>query len=301
MKLLITGATGGIGRRIVDLAKNNYKINFLTTKKNKLNSIKSAKGFFWDPNKNFIDKKCFEGVDTIIHLSGEKISKIWTENTKIKLYDSRILTTKFLYNSVRDLKPRHKIRSFISASAIGIYKSDSEINHIEKDKINPSNFLQNLVFDWERSSSSFKKLGIRVVNLRIGLVFYDGGFLKTIKPFGKVGILSSFGSGKQGQSWIHIDDLAQIFLFSIENKLEGIYNAVSPNPVNQNQMMRLISKILKRPYLFPNISEYILKLFLGEMSQIIISSHWVSCDKILKKGYVFIFPEIDHALKDILS
>ena len=301
MKLLITGATGGIGRRIIDLAKNNYKINFLTTKRNKLNAIKSAKGFFWDPYKNFIDKKCFDGVDTIIHLSGEKISKIWTENTKIKLYDSRILTTKFLYNSVRDLKPRHKIKNFISASAIGIYKSDSEIIHIEKNKINPSNFLQNLVFDWERSSYSFKKLGIRVVNLRIGLVFFDGGFLKTIKPFGKVGILSSFGSGNQGQSWIHIDDLAQIFLFSIENKLEGIYNAVSPNPINQNQMMRLISKTLKRPYLFPNISEYILKLFLGEMSQIIISSHWVSCDKIIKKGYVFIFPEIENALKDILS
>ena len=300
MKLLITGATGGIGRRIIDLAKNNYKINFLTTTKNKLNSIKYAKGFFWDPKNKFIDKKCFDGVDSIIHLSGEKISKIWTNKTKTKLYDSRILTTKFLYNSVRDLKLGHKIKSFICASAIGIYKSDDEIIHFEKDKITPSNYLENLVFDWERSSFSFKKLGIRVVNLRIGLVFYNGGFIKTIRPFGKAGILSAFGSGKQGQSWIHINDLAQIFLFSIENKLDGIYNAVSPKPVNQNKMMRIISKILKRPYFFPNIPKYILKLFLGEMSQIIISSHWVSCDKIVKKGYVFMFPDIDKALKDIL-
>ena len=300
MKLLITGATGGIGRRIIDLAKNNYKINFLTTTKNKLNSIKYAKGFFWDPKKNFIDKKCFDGVDSIIHLSGEKISKIWTNKTKTKLYDSRILTTKFLYNSVRDLKLGHKIKSFICASAIGIYKSDFEIIHFEKNKITPSNYLENLVFDWERSSFSFKKIGIRVVNLRIGLVFYNGGFLKTIRPFGKAGILSSFGSGKQGQSWIHINDLAQIFLFSIENKLDGIYNAVSPKPVNQNKMMQIISKILKRPYFFPNIPKYILKLFLGEMSQIIISSHWVSSNKIVKKGYVFMFPDIDKALKDIL-
>ena len=300
MKLLITGTTGGIGKRIIDLAKNNYKINFLTTKKYKLNSIKCAKGFFWDPKKKFIDKKCFDGVDSIIHLSGEKISKIWTNKTKTKLYDSRILSTKFLYNSVRDLKLGHKIKSFICASAIGIYKSDSEIIHFENIKITPSNYLENLVFDWERSSFSFKKLGVRVVNLRIGLVLYNGGFLKTIRPFGKAGILSSFGSGKQGQSWIHINDLAQIFLFSIESKLDGIYNAVSPKPINQNKMMQIISKILKRPYFFPNIPKYVLKLFLGEMSQIIISSHWVSSNKIVKKGYVFIFPDIDKALKDIL-
>ena len=300
MKLLITGATGGIGTRIIEIAKTNYKINFLTTKKSKLKSIKSAKGFFWDPKNNFIDEECFDGVDTIIHLSGEKISNRWTKKTKIKLYDSRILSTKLLYNSVLKLKSIHKIKSFICASAIGIYKSEFQKNYNEKSKLIPSNFLENLVFDWERSSFNFKQLGIRVVNLRIGLVFYNGGFLKTIKTFGKAGLLSSFASGKQGQSWIHINDLAQIFLFSIENKLEGIYNAVSPKPVNQDQMMRLISKILKRPYFFPNIPEYILKLVLGEMSQILISSHWVSCDKILKKGYVFMFPEIDNALKDIL-
>ena len=82
--------------------------------------------------------------------------------------------------------------------------------------------------------------------------------------------------------------------------MQGIYNAVSPQPVSQNQMMRLISKTLRRPYFLPNIPENILKLFLGEMGQIIISSHWVSCDKIVKKGYVFMFPNIDKALKDIL-
>ena len=301
MKLLITGATGSVGTRIIEIAKNNYKINFLTTKRSKLKSIKSAKGFFWDPKKNFIDEKCFDGVDAIIHLSGEKISKIWTNKTKTKLYDSRILSTKLLYNYVRKLKAIHKIKSFICASAIGIYKSDSEIIYNEKNKIIPTNFLENLVFDWERSSVSFKKLGIRVVNLRIGLVFYNGGFLKTIKIFGKVGLLSSFASGKQGQSWIHIDDLAQIFLFTIENKLEGIYNAVSPKPVNQNEMMRLVSRTLKRPYFFPNIPEYILKLVLGEMSQIIISSHWVSSEKVLQKGYVFKYTDIEKALKDILN
>ena len=285
---MITGATGGIGERIIKRSKENYfEINFLTTRKSKLDSIENTKGFFWNPKKNIIDINCFIGIDSIIHLSGEKISKRWTKKYRKKIYESRISSTMFLYNTIRDLKFPHKIKSFICASAIGIYKSDDKTIYDEKNKIFPSNFLESLVYDWEKSSFSFKKIGIRVVSLRIGLVFYNGGILKTMKKFGNFGLISSFGSGKQGQSWIHIDDLVEIFLLSIKDNWDGVYNAVSPNPVNQNKMMELISRNLHKPYFMPNIPKWVLQVILGEMSQILVSSHWVSSNKVLKNGYVF--------------
>jgi NAD dependent epimerase/dehydratase family enzyme len=110
-----------------------------------------------------------------------------------------------------------------------------------------------------------------------------------MKKFGNFGLISSFGSGKQGQSWIHIDDLVEIFLLSIKDNWYGVYNAVSPNPVNQNKMMELISRNLHKPYFMPNIPKWVLQIILGEMSQILVPSHWVSSSKVLKNGYVFVF------------
>ncbi|MAU58985.1 MAG: TIGR01777 family protein [Flavobacteriaceae bacterium] len=302
MKLLITGATGIIGRKIIErVVENSFEINFLTTRKSKLKSIKNAKGFFWNPNKNIIDLNCFNGVDSIIHLSGKKISRRWTKKHKKGIYESRVLTTKLLFNSISELKFTPKIKSFICASAIGIYKSEDNKIHYEKNKIYPSTFLEKLVYDWEKSSFSFKKHGIRVVNLRIGLVFSSGGFLKIIKTFGNFGLISSFGSGNQFQSWIHIDDLIEIFLLSIKDKWDGIYNAVSPQPINQNKMMELISRTLNRPYIMPNIPSFFLNVIFGEMSSILISSHRVSSEKVLQKGFVFKYADIEKALKDILN
>ncbi len=301
MKLLITGATGGIGKNFIYRAqKNNFKINFLTTKKNKLKLIANAKGYFWNPKKNKIDINCFKDVDTIIHLSGAKVSKRWTKKNKEEIYKSRILSTDLLYNSIKGLNYGHNIRSFICASAIGIYKSDYNKIYDEKNKICPSSFLERVVYDWEKSSLKIKKLGIRLVNLRIGLVFYNGGILKAIRTAANFGLICAFGSGKQGQSWIHIDDLIEIFYLSIKNNWEGIYNAVSPNPVNQIKMMELISKNLNKLYFMPNIPEFMTRIMLGEMSHIIISSHWVSCEKIIKKGFIFKFADLNSALKDFL-
>ena len=302
MKLLITGATGVIGQKIIKrVTENSFEINFLTTRRSKLKSIKNVNGFFWNPNKNIIDLNCFNGVDSIIHLSGKNISKRWTKKHKKRIYESRVLSTKLLFNSIRELKLTHKINSFICASAIGIYKSDDDKIHYEKNKIHPSSFLERLVYDWEKSSFSFKKYGVKVVNLRIGLVFSSGGFLKIIKTFGNFGLISSFGSGNQFQSWIHIDDLVEIFLLSIKDKWDGIYNAVSPQPINQNKMMELISKTLNRPYIMPNIPSFVLQIIFGEMSKILISSHRVSSEKISQKGYVFKYTDIEKALKDILN
>ncbi len=302
MKLLITGATGVIGQKIIKrVTENSFEINFLTTRRSKLKSIKNANGFFWNPNKNIIDLNCFNGVDSIIHLSGKNIFKKMDKKTKKRIYESRVLSTKLLFNSIRELKLTHKINSLICASAIGIYKSDDNKIHYEKNKIYPSNFLERLVYDWEKSSFSFKKHGVKVVNLRIGLVFSSGGFLKIIKTFGNFGLISSFGSGNQFQSWIHIDDLVEIFLLSIKDKWDGIYNAVSPQPINQNKMMELISKTLNRPYIMPNIPSFVLQIIFGEMSKILISSHRVSSEKVLQKGYIFKYADIEKALKDILN
>ena len=300
MKILISGATGLVGSELIKQAlKVGYKINFLTRNKSQLLSIDNTTGFYWNPISSEIDKACFEGVDSIIHLAGASVSKYWTKKYKAEILNSRIQSTSLLINSLKNTK--HKINNIVSASAIGIYPSSFEKIHDEEDPIIPGSFIKQVVTEWEDSVSCFSELNLNVCKLRIGLVLSStGGVLANLKTPTQFGLGAAFGNGKQWQSWIHISDLARLFLTATSEQWEGIYNAVAPEVVSQTQLIKELAKAIKRPFFMPPLPRFLIRSMLGEMSDLVLNSHYISCQKLLNKGFKYDFPNIKKALDDLL-
>lgn len=264
MKVLITGATGLVGKEVVDLLlQNGLKINYLTTSKNKIQYQPNYNGFYWNPETGIIDENCLIGVRVIINLAGSSIAQKWTSKNKEDILESRILSANLLYNTLKH-NP-HNVTQVISASAIGIYPSHPTHLYTEDFTQFTDTFLSNIVLKWEDSINQIERLGIKVCKLRIGLVLskYGGVLSQMVKPI-KMGMGAPFGSGMQMQSWIHIKDLAEIFLFVMNQHLKGAYNAVAPNPVTNKELIKAIAETCDVPLLLPNIPKFMLKLLLGE-------------------------------------
>ncbi len=301
MRVLITGATGLIGQEIVKHChEQNIAVNYLTTSESKIQQKENYQGFYWNPKLQEIDNACFKNVDAIIHLAGATVSKRWTPIYKKKILDSRKETTRLLVNALKG--ESHTIKQLVSASAIGGYP-DSTVNYYEESfKIEETSFLSSIVKAWEEEVDAFTKLNIMVSKIRIGLVLSNrGGALQEIvKPI-KFGLGAAFGTGKQWQSWIHIHDLANIFLYVIENNLSGVYNGVSPNPVNNKELTKIIAKVLKRPLFLPNIPQFVMRSILGEMHLLLFESQRVSSKKIEDKGFDFEYHHLEPALQDLFN
>tara|TARA_Y100000385_G_scaffold190567_1_gene196967 strand:- start:691 stop:1608 length:918 start_codon:yes stop_codon:yes gene_type:complete len=303
MKILITGATGLLGRSLVKTAlSKGIEINFLTTKKPKINCLNKAKGFYWNPSNGDLDTDCFLGVDRIIHLAGASISKLWTSSYKKLIFSSRVDSTRLLFSSLKQIGSRHKIKQIISASAIGIYPSDFEKKFSETAKVYPSTFMEEVVNAWENEANSFDSINIKVAKMRIGLVLSNyGGVLGPLKIPTAFGLGAAFGDGKQGQSWIHISDVVGVFLKACNEQWEGVFNLVAPNPVSQTDFIKALAKALNRPYFLPPIPKILLKILVGKMSSLVLDSHWVSAQKVIGKKYNFLYPEINTAMKNIID
>ena len=301
MRVLITGATGLIGQEIVKRCLyNDISVNYLTTSKSKIEHTNAYKGFYWNPKKLELDVTCFQGVDAIIHLAGATISKRWTPTYKKEILASRKETTQLLVNTLKG--EVHTIKQVISASAIGVYP-DSLINYYDESfKTSNMSFLSEVVNVWEHEVDAFSKLDITVSKVRIGLVLsHKGGALTEMAKPIKFGVGAAFGSGKQWQSWIHINDLANIFLHVLQHKLPGVYNGVAPNPVTNQELTKTIATVLKKPLFLPKIPKFFMKLILGDMHTILFESQRVSSKKIEDTGFYFEYHKLQTALKDLLG
>ncbi|MUU78088.1 TIGR01777 family oxidoreductase [Winogradskyella endarachnes] len=301
MTVLITGATGLIGQEIVKKCHaKGIDVHYLTTSKSKLSSANNYKGFYWNPNNSEIDHKCFEGVSAIINMVGASISKRWTEDYKKQILESRTKTAQLLQDTIKT--HNYKIDHVVSASAIGIYPT-SLVNYYEETTTEISDtFLGKVVKEWEAAVDGFKALGCKVAKIRIGLVLAkDGGALpEIVKPI-KFGAGAAFGSGKQWQSWIHVKDLASLFVFAVQQNLEGIYNGVAPNAVTNKELTKVATKVLHRPLILPNIPKFAMKLVLGEMHILLFESQRVSSQKIESEGFDFQYVNLKPALEDLLG
>ena len=301
MKVLITGATGLIGTELVSLLlQNGISVNYLTTSKNKIVNELNYNGFHWSPEKGIIDENCLIGVDSIINLAGANISKRWTNSYKQKIIESRLLSSALLFKAIKN-NP-NQVKQIVSASGTSIYPNSDKVIYDENSTQVNNSFLGNVVIKWEESTDKFASLGLNVCKLRTGIVLSTKGgalveMLKTIK----IGLGSSFGSGKQIQTWIHIHDIASLYYFAIKNDLDGVYNAISPNPVSNEELTFTIAKVLKKPLFMPNIPKFIMKLILGEMHELLFENRNLSAKKIIDKGFVFKYKTIDEALKNILT
>lgn len=301
MKLLITGATGLIGTEILELCKqNSYEVHYLTTNKEKIENKPGIQGFYWNPEIGEIDEDCLEGVDKIIHLAGASVAQRWTEKNRKEIIASRIKSTDLLRKLLE--KKESQVTQIISASAIGIYPHSISKLYDEDTTEYAEDFLGQVVQEWESEVEKIKELGIGVSIIRIGLVLSDkGGFLSEVKKPIQYFVGSSLGSGNQWQSWIHIEDLARIFLFVTEKELIGVFNGVAPNPIKQKNMIKSIAYFLKKPIILPPVPGFVLKLALGEMSEMVLSSQLVVSKRWEKEGFIFRFTQLDGALENLLK
>ena len=301
MKVLITGATGLIGSRIVkDCLEKEIKVNFLTTKKDKLDSLAGCQGFYWNPQKNIIDTNCFNEIDSIINLSGASIFRIWTKRNKELILNSRVQSLNFLREQL--IENDVKIQSIVSASGIGAYPSSYEKEFYESESDRSNYFLSDVIKEWEKATKSFEEIAEKVSIVRIGLVLSSrGGVLKqTMQPM-SFGFGVYFGSGSQWQSWIHINDISQIFIHVVKNRLSGVYNGVAPNPLTNYEFTKIISKVRKNVLFIVPVPRLFFRLIFGEMHIILFKSQKVSCKKIEQSGFKFKFRSLRSTIENILT
>jgi uncharacterized protein (TIGR01777 family) len=300
MKILITGATGLIGRELVALfLQNGIAVHYLTTSKSKIKSQLNYHGFYWNPAQGMIDENALMGVDAVIHLAGASIAKRWTDAYKTEILESRILATNTLFKAIKE-NP-NQIKQIVSASGTAIYPDSSTTIYSENSTELDDNFLSNVVVKWEESVDKFKLLNIKVCKLRTGVVFAkNGGALQEmIKPI-RFGLGSNFGDGNQISSWIHVQDLAAMYLFSVQNSWEGTYNAVAPFPVSNSELTRSLAQQLHRTLWLPAIPKFVMKFILGNMHELLFNNKKISAQKAIDAGFRFQFPTAEKALQEIL-
>ncbi|MEO1485060.1 MAG: TIGR01777 family oxidoreductase [Bacteroidota bacterium] len=298
MKVLITGATGLVGQAIVSaLHEEGIQVNYLTTRKNQIRNEEDYQGYLWNPAKGEIDLDCFTGVTGIVNLAGASIAKKWTSAHKKAVVDSRVDSLNTLRKGLEQVKDA-QIKSFVSASAIGVYPSSLTDYYEESHTGIDDSFLGEVVEVWEKAAQDFSSFSFPVALIRIGIVLSnEGGALPKMDAPIRNYAGAAIGSGEQWQSWIHINDLASMFVFALKNQLSGIYNGVAPNPVTNAKMIKTIAKALKKPLILPNVPAAALKLFLGEMAYVVLASQRVSSKKIEDAGFLFEYSNLDCALE----
>jgi len=292
-KILLSGGSGLLGSHLINFLKSRA-IESAVLSRQKLDD--ETNFYQWDPSGNEIDLNAFENCSAIIHLAGAGIAdKRWTPKRKEVILRSRVESTNLLFESLKG--KAHKVKTIVSASAVGIYGNANDDWKVEGSEIDKG-FLQDTCVAWENSVKRFEELGIRVVILRIGVVLAErGGALPQMAFPVKLFAGAPLGSGKQYISWIHIDDLCRIFLMALEdNKMKGVFNAVSSNPVTNKEFYKALANKLGRPLWPICVPEFIMRLILGEKAEIVLSGQRVSNDKLLKSGFSFNYSSIDGAL-----
>lgn len=256
--------------------------------------------FQWDVKNKVVDDGAFADVNVIIHLAGAGIGdKRWTGRRKQEIIESRVASTQLLYDAVKKFSTRPS--TFISASGIAYYGLTDKKPRYTEDDPQGSGFLAGVVRDWEAAADEFSTLGLRVVKIRTGLVLSaEGGALKPMMLPVKFYVGSPLGSGNQPMSWIHIDDLCRIYIKAIEDEnMQGVYNGVTTDVVSNKTFTKALGKALNKPILFPPVPEFVLKLVLGEMSDLVVAGTTVYPQRLLNEGFHFQFESLDAALAEI--
>lgn len=309
--VLITGGTGVIGKELTKvLLQYGYDITILT--RNPKESIKhnifgdKVTYAAWDVKKQTIDIEAIQKADYVIHLAGAGVlDHKWTATYKEEIINSRVNSSKLIVHTLS--KINHHVKALISASAIGWYGADnnrSVMTGFTEDTPPDNHFLGQTCKLWEESVIPIEEMGIRRVSIRIGIALSNsGGALTEFKKPIQLGIAAVLGSGKQMISWIHIEDLCNIFKYALENEeMHGSYNAVAPYPVNNRMFVQTLARIIKKnKYITIRVPEFVLKLLMGKRSIEVLKSATVSAQKIKDAGYQFQFPAIEEAIKNLIK
>ncbi|MCB0480235.1 MAG: TIGR01777 family oxidoreductase [Flavobacteriales bacterium] len=300
--ILISGGTGLLGKAICKkLLRAGHLIHILTRQEKK-SGHPQITYFKWDLSKGYIEEDAFKNIEGIVHLAGTSVAEgRWNKKRKQDILNSRVESAELLKAYL--LKVNIKLDFFVSASGVAYYGSKTS-NSIftEMDQLG-SGFLADVTQHWESAADSFSNASNRVVKIRISTVLAkDGGaFPKLAMPV-KWGLGAALGAGKQWFPWIHIDDLAQLFVWVIEEKKSGIYNGCAPEEATNYSFTKALAKKLGRPFIIPPIPSFVLRLILGtEMAnEMILNGSRISAQKSLEEGFVFRFPKVENAISDLL-
>lgn len=293
MKVLVTGSSGMVGSALVKAlqSKGHHVLRLVRNEATQDNEVS------WDPITGTIDSSKLEDVDAVVNLAGENISTgRWSPQKKKRIWDSRVLGTQNLVRALLKLQSPPKV--LVNASAIGFY-GDTGSTAVDENGAYGTGFLASVCKDWEQATQEAEKGEMRVVKLRIGMVVSpEGGALKKmLLPF-KLGFGGKVGSGKQYMSWISIDDLVSMIIYSLENQnVSGVINAVAPNPVTNSEFTKALGKVLGRPTIFP-LPAFVARTMLGEMAdELLLVSSRVLPKAILDHGFTFKYPKIEETLQ----
>lgn len=297
MNILVTGSRGLIGRALVPfLTAGGHRVIRLVRAK-----VSSDAGdVVWDPAAGMIDRAALAGLEAVVHLAGENIFGRWTARKKAQIRDSRVHATRLLSESLAQLSRPPRV--FVCASAVGFY-GDRGSEILREESASGSSFLAEVCREWEAATHAAANAGIRVVNLRTGIVLAAaGGALATmLLPF-RLGLGGRIGSGRQFMSWITLDDLLEVILHALRTEaLRGPVNAVAPNPVTNLEFTRTLGRVLLRPTLFP-VPAFAARLVLGEMAdELLLASARLEPARLRATGFRFRFPELEGALRHLLG
>jgi uncharacterized protein (TIGR01777 family) len=297
MQITLTGATGFIGRRLIDrLLSDGHSLHVLARRNPQIDSrIHFAP---WDALNAEFPAEVVQRAEAIIHLAGEPVAQRWTREAKERIRRTRLDGTRRLVETLSTISHRPSV--LVCASAIGYY-GDRADERLTEASAPGHGFLPELCVEWEKTADLAESLGIRVVKLRIGIVLgKEGGALKQMLPPFRMGVGGRLGSGRQWMSWIHLDDLVSLIAFAATTeKLRGPVNAVAPNPETNADFTKALARTLRRPALFP-VPSLVVRTLFGEMSEIVLSSQKVMPQAAVQGGFSFRYQRLAGALENLL-
>jgi uncharacterized protein len=297
--ILLAGGTGLIGRRLsILLQQQGHQVSLLSRHKRSQGQYPS---FYWNPAAGEIDHEAMRQADVVINLAGAGIADArWSIARKREIIESRTKSTALLLESMQCTG--HSPKVFLSGAAIGFYGERGNTLLTEESPAG-NGFLAESCVAWEEAIATVAASGIRTVAFRIGIVLSTkGGALEKMILPARLGAGAYFGDGAQWYSWIHIDDVCNMFIHAINNTaVQGTYNAVSPNPATNKALAAALMRALDRPQILLPAPAFALRLAMGEMADVVLNSTRVSSANIEATGFQFHHPALEAALLDLLS
>lgn len=302
MKVFITGGSGFVGSFLTKkLTEQGHEVTILTRGIKQAKTLPKGASFLeGDPTQPGSWQNSVSQHEVVINLAGASIFQRWTRKTKQEIVESRILTTTHVAEALSHRKGKET--HLLSTSAVGYYGFHGDESLNEEDQPG-DDFLAQLAQSWESAALKAKEYGARVVLCRFGIVMgrQGGALANLVSVFNKY-LGAPLGTGKQWVSWIHEQDLANIFLFLLEHKeLQGPVNCTSPYPVRNKDLTKILGEVLQKPTLFPPVPEFMLRILLGEFAKVLVKGQKVIPKKLSESGYQFRFPTLKEALQDLLT
>ena len=301
MKIVVTGATGFVGRRLSEKLKQaGWQVVALTRDAESAASRAPAleAAYAWNPLSESAPAEAFDGADAVVHLAGETVVGRWTQAKRDAIRDSRVIGTRNLVNGLRDLSAKPPI--LVSASAVGFY-GDRGDEELDETSASGDDFLAEVCRAWEAESNKAGEFGMQVAQVRIGVVLAQGGGAldAMLTPF-RLGAGGPLGSGRQWWSWIHRDDLCDLILHLIQRGESGVFNGTAPHPLSQKDFARVLGRVLRRPSFMP-APAFALKIVLGGFATELLSSKKVLPTATQASGFSYRFADLEPALREALD